>query len=413
MRRFPYVRWTIIGLFVGAMVINYLTRSILGVAAPAIMAEQHISSAQYSWITGAFQLGIMFQPVAGYLLDLIGLKIGFTLFVAVWSLITMGHGLATGWLGFAGLRGALGLVEGSAQPAGMKLVAEWFPARERGVAGGIYQIGASFGAVFAPPLVAWAVLNHSWRAAFFVAGGLGLLWVIAWLFWYAPPARHRALSERERTLIVEGQEAALAKRRRRPPLRELLAQRNLWAIAGARFLADPVWGMLSLWMPLYLVQARHFDLTQIAMFAWLPFLAADLGCLFGPAVVAWLQRRGVSLVDARRGAFTVGAVLMMGMMFVGTVTSPIAAVALLCLGGFAHQTLSVTVITMSSDLFPQDQVATATGVSGTAANLGVLIFTLVLGSLVDQVGYQPFFILLGLLDLLGAALLWTLVRKTA
>ncbi|MBB3910935.1 MFS transporter [Sphingomonas desiccabilis] len=413
MRRFPYIRWTIIGLFVGAMVINYLTRSILGVAAPAIMAEQHISSAQYSWITGAFQLGIMFQPVAGYLLDLIGLKVGFTLFVAVWSLITMGHGLATGWMGFAGLRGALGLVEGSAQPAGMKLVAEWFPARERGVAGGIYQIGASFGAVFAPPLVAWAVLNHSWRAAFFVAGGLGLLWVIAWLLWYAPPGRHRALSERERTLIVEGQEAALAKRRRRPPLRELLGQRNLWAIAGARFLADPVWGMLSLWMPLYLVQARHFDLTQIAMFAWLPFLAADLGCLFGPAVVAWLQRRGISLVDARRGAFTVGAVLMTGMMFVGTVTSPIAAVALLCLGGFAHQTLSVTVITMSSDLFPQDQVATATGVSGTAANLGVLIFTLVLGSMVDQVGYQPFFILLGLLDLVGAALLWTLVRKTA
>jgi ACS family hexuronate transporter-like MFS transporter len=412
-RRFPYVRWTIIGLFVGAMVINYLTRSILGVAAPAIMAEQHISSAEYSWITGAFQLGIMFQPVAGYLLDLIGLKVGFSLFVVVWSLITMGHGLATGWMGFAALRGALGVVEGSGQPAGMKVVSEWFPARERGVAGGIYQIGASFGAVFAPPLVAWAVLNHSWRAAFFVAGGLGLLWVIAWLFWYAPPAHHRALSEGERDLIVSGQEATLVKHRRRPPIGELLRRRNLWAIAGARFLADPVWGMLSLWMPLYLVQARHFDLGQIAMFAWLPFLAADLGCLFGPAVVAWLQRRGVELVDARRGAFTLGAVLMTGMMFVGTVTSPMAAVALLCLGGFAHQTLSVTVITMSSDLFPQDQVATATGVSGTAANLGVLIFTLVLGSLVDDVGYQPFFILLGLVDLLGAALLWTMVRKPA
>ena len=123
---------------------------------PAIMAEQHISAAEYSWITGAFQIGIMFQPLAGYVLDVVGLKIGFTLFVAIWSLITMAHGLATGWMGFAGLRGALGLVEGSAQPAGMKLVAEWFPARERGVAGGIYQIGASFGAVFAPPLVAWA-----------------------------------------------------------------------------------------------------------------------------------------------------------------------------------------------------------------------------------------------------------------
>ncbi len=413
MPRRSHIRWTIIGLFVVAMVINYLARSVLGVAAPAIMAEQHISAEQYSWITGAFQVGIMFQPVAGYILDSIGLKIGFTLFVALWSLITMGHGLATGWLGFAGLRGALGLVEGSAQPAGMKLVAEWFPARERGVAGGIYQIGASFGAVFAPPLVAWAVFNHSWRAAFFVAGGLGLVWVIAWLAWYAPPARHRRLSATEHAYIVEGQEAALATKGRRPPLRDLLRRRNLWAIAAARFLADPVWGMLSLWMPLYLVQVRHFDLKQIALFAWLPFLAADLGCLFGPAVVAWLQRRGVGLIDARRWAFTLGAVLMMGMMFVGTVTSPVAAIALLCLGGFAHQTLSVTVITMASDLFPQDQVATATGVSGTAANLGVLIFTLVLGSLVATTGYQPFFILLGLLDLVGAAILWTLIRKPA
>lgn len=413
MRRFRNIRWTIIGLFVVAMVINYLARSVLGVAAPAIMAEQHISAAENSWITGAFQIGIMFQPLAGYVLDVVGLKIGFTLFVTVWSLITMAHGLATGWMGFAGLRGALGLVEGSAQPAGMKLVAEWFPARERGVAGGIYQIGASFGAVFAPPLVAWAVLNHSWRAAFFIAGALGLVWVIAWLFWYAPPAKHRRLSPAERTLIVEGQEASLATHRRRPPLGELLRRRNLWAIAAARFLADPVWGMLSFWMPLYLVQVRHFDLGQIAMFAWLPFLAADLGCLFGPIVVAWLQRRGVDLIDARRGAFTVGAVLMTGMMFVGMVTSPIAAIALLCLGGFAHQTLSVTVITLSSDLFPQDQVATATGMSGTAANLGVLIFTLVLGSMVAEVGYQPFFILLGLLDLVGAALLWVLIRKPA
>jgi ACS family hexuronate transporter-like MFS transporter len=412
-QRFRNIRWTIIGLFVVAMVINYLARSVLGVAAPAIMAEQHISAAEYSWITGAFQIGIMFQPLAGYVLDVVGLKIGFTLFVTVWSLITMAHGLATGWMGFAGLRGALGLVEGSAQPAGMKLVAEWFPARERGVAGGIYQIGASFGAVFAPPLVAWAVLNHSWRAAFFIAGALGLVWVIAWLFWYAPPAKHRRLSPAERTLIVEGQEASLATHRKRPPLGELLRRRNLWAIAAARFLADPVWGMLSFWMPLYLVQVRHFDLGQIAMFAWLPFLAADLGCLFGPIVVAWLQRRGVDLIDARRGAFTVGAVLMTGMMFVGTVTSPIAAIALLCLGGFAHQTLSVTVITLSSDLFPQDQVATATGMSGTAANLGVLIFTLVLGSMVAEVGYQPFFIQLGMLDLVGAALLWVLIRKPA
>jgi ACS family hexuronate transporter-like MFS transporter len=193
----------------------------------------------------------------------------------------------------------------------------------------------------------------------------------------------------------------------------LLQRRELWAIASARFLADPVWGMLSLWMPLYLTKVRHFDLAQIALFAWLPFLAADLGCLFGPAVAASLHRRGIDLIDARRAAFTLGALLMIGMMFVTAVESPVAAVALLCLGGFAHQTLSVTAITMSSDLFPQNEVGTVTGVAGMAANLGVLIFTLVLGSMVDRVGYQPFFILLGIVDLVGALLLWTLIRKPA
>ena len=399
------------GVLVGAMILNYLSRSILGVAAPEIMSEQGMTTEEYSWVTGAFQLGIMLQPVAGYILDVIGLKLGLALFVGAWSLLTMAHGLATGWLGFAGLRGALGMVEGAGQPAGMKVVAEWFPARERGLAGGIYNIGASFGAVLAPPLVAWAIYNGDWRIAFYITGALGLIWVIPWLFWYAPPDKHRAISEKERTHILDGQEPDLKAKIKRPVLRKLLRRRELWAIAAARFLADPVWGMLSLWMPIYLVTVRQFDLTQIALFAWLPFLAADLGCLFGPAVAAWLHKRGMHLIDARRVAFTVGAVLMTGMMFVSTVESAMLAVALLCLGGFAHQTLSVTVITMSSDLFPQSEVGTATGTAGLAANLGVLIFTLVLGSMVDQVGYQPFFILLGVVDLFGALLLWTLIRK--
>jgi ACS family hexuronate transporter-like MFS transporter len=401
------------GVFVPALILNYLSRSILGVAAPTIMAEQAISTVEYSWITGAFQAGIMLQPLCGYILDVIGLKLGLVLFVSAWSLLTMAHGLATGWLGFAGLRGVLGMVEGSGQPAGMKVVSEWFPAKERGLAGGIYNIGASFGALLAPPLVAWSVYNHDWRAAFLITGALGLVWVIPWLFWYAPPASHPAITDRERALILDGQEPALAKKKGRPVLRQLLRRQELWAIAAARFLADPVWGMLSFWMPLYLVNVREFDLTQIALFAWLPFLAADLGCLFGPAVAAFLHRRGMHLLDARRVAFTVGAVMMTGMMFVTMVESPVLAVALLCLGGFAHQTLSVTVITMSSDLFPQSEVGTATGVAGFAANGGVLIFTLLLGSMVDQVGYQPFFILLGVVDLAGALLLWTLIRKPA
>ena len=409
----PNLRWTIIALFVGAMILNYLSRSVLGVAAPVILTEQGISNEQYGWITGAFQLGVMFQPLIGYLLDGAGLRIGFALCVGIWSMITMAHVFAQGWLGFAALRGALGLAEGSAQPAGQKLIAEWFPSRERGVAGGIYNIGASFGAVFAPPLVAWAVLTQSWRLAFLVAGGLGIVWVLVWLWWYETPARHRYIRPKEQSYIGEGQEARLAATTARPSILTLLKRRDLWGIALPRLLADPTWGMLSFWMPLYLARERGFDLTQIAIFAWLPFLAADLGCLFGPAVVAFLQRRGISLIDARRGAFTLGAVMMTGMALVGWVTNPYVAIALLCLGGFAHQTLSVTVITMASDLFRRNEVATATGFAGLAGNLGVLVFSLMIGGLVDQVGYEPFFVLLGVFDLIGAAILWTLVRKPA
>ncbi len=411
--RFPFVRWTIIGLFVLAMVLNYLARSVLGVSAPMILGEQSISSEQYSWITSAFQLGVMFQPLVGYFLDGVGLRLGFTVCVALWSLITIAHVAAQGWAPFAGLRFALGLAEGSAQPAGQKLTAEWFPARERGLASGVYNIGASFGAVFAPLLVAWAVATHSWRLAFVVAGGLGLAWTVAWLVWYRSPARHRRLSSKELAHIESGQEQRLAAQGRRPSFLQLAKRREVWGIALPRMLADPVWGMLSFWMPLYLARERGFDLAHIALFAWLPFLAADLGCLFGPAVVSFLQRRGVDLIDARRWAFTLGAALMTGMSLVGLAANPYIAIALLCLGGFAHQTLSVTVITMASDLFPRNEVATVAGVAGLAGNLGVLVFTLALGRLVDHIGYGPFFIVLGLLDLVGAALLWTLVRKPA
>ncbi|RIV86126.1 MFS transporter [Aurantiacibacter xanthus] len=393
------------------MIINYLSRSIMGVAAPSIMDEQGISNEQYGWITGAFQVGVMLQPLAGQFLDTYGLRIGFAICAMAWSMLTIGHAFVSGWFGFAALRGLLGLAEGSAQPAGQKLVAEWFPARERGTASGIYNIGASFGAVFAPPLVAAAAWMGGWQWAFVVAGVCGLIWAVLWFRVYAAPAEHPTISEEEREHIAAGQEAALSASVEKAPFWHLLKRRNLWGIALPRLLADPVWGMLSFWMPLYLAREHGFKLEQIALVAWLPFLAADLGCLAGPALALRLQKMGIDLINARRTVFTIGALMMTCMAAVGMTSNPYVVVGLLCLGGFAHQTLSVSVLTMASDLFRRNEVATAAGFAGLAANLGVLIFSLSLGGLVDSVGYGPFFILLGVLDLFGAAILWIVVRK--
>jgi ACS family hexuronate transporter-like MFS transporter len=175
------LRWWIIGLLMTGSIINYLTRSTLGVAAPTLMADLGITTTQYSWIVGIFQGAIMLQPVAGYVLDVVGLRVGFALFAIAWSIISMAHGLANGWRALAALRGLLGLAEGCANPAGMKATAEWFPARERGLAGGLFNIGASVGAMLAPPLVAWAILRYDWRVAFVVTGAIGLVWAVAFI----------------------------------------------------------------------------------------------------------------------------------------------------------------------------------------------------------------------------------------
>src|SRR5262249_1380787 len=221
------------------------------------------------------------------------------------------------------------------------------------------------GSMLAPPLVAWAILSYNWQTAFVVTGIIGLAWVTLWLAFYDPPSKHPALSETERDYIAPGPEKHLESGGSRPSAFKLLRQRNFWGIALPRFLADPTWGTLTFWAPLYLSTTRHFDLKQIALFAWMPFLAADFGCMCGGFIVIALQKRGVTLINARRCAFTFGACLMTGMAFVGLVKSPYAAIALLSLGGFAHQTLSVTVITMSSDLFKRNEVGTAAGLAGT------------------------------------------------
>ncbi|HEX4272146.1 MAG TPA: MFS transporter, partial [Rhizomicrobium sp.] len=406
-------RWLTIGLIMLGAMVNFLSRQALSVAAPTIISSLHITTQQYGWMTATFQFGIMLQPAVGYVIDILGVKTGFAIFAFAWSLICMAHGFATNWQVFAGLRAALGFAEGAFSPGGLKVVSEWFPAKERGLAGGLYNIGPSVGSMLAPPLVAWAILNYSWQMSFVIVGAVSLAWVALWLVFYHPVARHPSLSAEERELIVSGQESFLQGEQKKPSILSLLGRRNFWGIALPRFLSDPTWGMLSFWVPLYLTTVRGFDLKHIALYAWLPFLAADLGCLFGPAVVLFLQRRGLDLIDARRGAFTLGAVMMIGVAFAGVVQNAYLAVALISLAGFAHQTLSVTMITMATDLFRRHEVGTVAGMAGTCANLGIFISSLLIGGLVATIGYSPFFIALSVLDLAAAVVVWTVIRKPA
>src|SRR6476661_5683774 len=201
MAKIKGLRWWMISLIMLGSVLNYLTRSTLAVAAPTLLSDLRITAREYSWIVGAFQGGIMLQPICGYVLDVLGLKAGYAIFAIAWSLVNMAHSLGNSWPAFAVLRGLLGFAEGSANPAGMKATAEWFPASERGLAGGVYNIGASMGSMIAPPLVAWAILVYNWRAAFLITGALGLVWAAMWLLLYHSPDRHPSLSIEEKAYI--------------------------------------------------------------------------------------------------------------------------------------------------------------------------------------------------------------------
>lgn len=404
------LRWWVVALISLGTIINYLSRNALGVLAPTLKDQMGISTQQYSYIVGAFQIGYtIMQPVCGLIVDLIGLRFGFALFAALWSIAGCLQGSVSGWLSLAGARGLMGLTEAAAIPAGMKAVAEWFPDKEKSIAVGFFNVGTSLGALIAPPLVGAITLTLGWRAAFVVTGAVGFFWAALWYAFYRPPSEHALLSPVERQQIQSGQTHG-DRSAPKPSVLELLATRRFWAIATPRFFSEPAWQTFSFWIPLYLATERHMDLKQIALFAWLPFLAADFGGVFGGFVAPFLMKTlGVTLVWSRIWGVVLGALMMIGPASIGLVSSPYVAIALLCLGGFAHQTISVLVNTLSADLFHSREVGTVSGFAGMAAWIGGLGFSLLVGALADTLGYAPLFGLLGIFDLLGAAVLIVLI----
>lgn len=405
------LRWWIIALVTLGTVLNYLARSTLSVAAPTLQAEFAMTTEEYSWVILAFQGAYtVMQAVAGGVLDALGTRLGFFIFAIGWALSNMAHAFATGWPSLALFRGLLGATEAAAIPAGAKAVSEWFPPRERPLATSSFQMGTSIGNMVAPPLVAFCILWWGWQSAFLVTGALSLLWAGLWWWGYRTPAHHPRLSAEERAHIEDGR--AAEDQEAKPATRgDVLRSRAFWAIAVPRFLAEPAWQTFNFFIPLYLVAVWKLDLKSIALWAWLPFLAADFGSLMAGLLPSWFMRRGAGLVTSRKLTMTAGALCMIGPACIGLAESPGAAIALFCLGGFAHQLLNGALVTLGSDLFDTRTVASATGMAGSAAWIGGMLFTFAIGKSADIFGYNPLFVALAGLDLIGAAALWLLLSS--
>ena len=409
------MRWWMVGLVTLGLIVNYLARNTLSVAAPTMMADLHMDTKEYSYVVVAWQICYaVMQPVAGYVLDAVGTKIGFAVFALAWSVACASAALASGWQSMAFFRGLLGLSEAAGIPAGVKATTEWFPAKERSVAIGWFNIGSSVGALLAPPLVVWTIMHSTWQMSFVVVGVIGIVWTALWVAFYKHPRDQQRLSDQERDYILSGQEAKHADNAAKASWKQIVKSSNFWSIAIPRFLSEPAWQTFNAWIPLYMATERHMNIKEIAMFAWLPFLAADLGCVLGGYLSPFfLKHFKVSLTNSRKWVMTVGAFCMIAPGCIGLVASPYAAIALLCVGGFAHQVLSGALYSITSDVFGKNEVATATGLAGMSGYLGATLFTLVFGVVVTHVGYSPMFVVLAVFDVIAALVVFALVRAPA
>jgi len=410
------LRWWIVSLVFLATLINYIDRLTISVLAPVITKDLGLTNTQYGGVVTWFLLAYTIsQGLSGKLYDSIGTRLGFVVSIVVWSCAAVAHAFARGIGSLSAFRFLLGLGEAGNWPGAAKTVAEWFPVRQRAMGMAIFNSGAAIGSIVAPPLIVLLQQSHGWQTTFIVTGVLGFGWLILWLCLYDSPERHKWITQDELKLIRSdsgaSREPASSSTSSSIGWLKLLQYRQVWAIVLSRFLTDPVWWLYITWLPKYLADARGFSLTEIGLFAWVPYVAADAGSLSGGWLSGHLISRGWSVDRARKTVILFAALLMPAGILAAFVSSPLVALGLIGVVLFGFQVWINNVQTLPGDFFPDTSVASVAGLGGTGAGIGSMIFILTTGWVVDHFSYVPILVIAGVLAPLGTIVLFTLSGK--
>ncbi|MEI8288023.1 MAG: MFS transporter [Verrucomicrobiota bacterium] len=410
MMKLKGLRWYIAGLLCLASALNYLDRQTLSVLIGTIKTELHLNNASYGEINAWFlaSYGVMYA-VSGRIIDYIGTRRGFILFVSGWSVANMLHVFASTVGQFSFFRFLLGVFEPGSFTGGVKAVGEWFPMRDRALAIGIFNTGTAIGAVAAAPIVSVMAVHWGWRSAFFITGALGLVWLVPWLLFFKHPKHHPNLSEAERQLILDGQGEEIAGAKPVPMMR-LLRMRETWGCVLVRALTDPISYFLLFWIPLYFQKQYDFDLKQIGLFMWIPYAAAALGNLAGGIIPRVLIGRGWELDRARKSTMIIMTATLLICLFSVTQTSnPMVALFLVagmtfCHGGWSN-------ITLPAEVFPKNAIATVSGFGGALGSWMGALAMLTTGRIVDAWGFTPIFAACAVLYPVALLLVYVLIGK--
>lgn len=381
-RVIPY-RWVICALLFIATTCNYVDRQILGILAPTLQREIGWSELEYGYIVTAFQAAYAIGLLGcGWFIDKVGTKWGLSLAVALWSIACAAHGLASSVTHFAIARFGLGLAEAGNFPASIKSVAEWFPKRERAFAIGIFNSGSNVGAILTPLLVPVLVVSWGWQGAFFVTGGLGLIWVILAAFFFHTPESSPYVSASERSLIISEREPPLAGR----GWGHVIKMRGTWGFAAAKFLTDPIWWFYLYWAPKYFTSQFGVELAGLAAPLVFVYLMADVGSIGGGWWSARLMKRGMTAARARTRVMLWCAISVLVVVFASTASSLWVATGLLGVATAAHQAWSANLFATVSDRFPRESVGSVVGFGGMMGAIGGMCIATLTGFILEHTG---------------------------
>jgi ACS family hexuronate transporter-like MFS transporter len=411
--RTGHFRWYVCALLFFASTINYVDRQVISILKPDLQVLFGWSERDYGWIAMAFQAAYAVGFIgAGRVMDRLGVRLGLSIAIVVWSLAAMAHagalvfgpsaavvlgnlGLTAGAsvAGFIVARFALGLGESGNFPAAIKTVAEWFPRRERALATGIFNAGTNVGALMAPLAVPWLAVAFGWQAAFIATGALGFAWLVAWWVIYRPPAEHPRVTRGELTYIQSDAEPVVPP----TPWREVVQQRQAWVFAVGKFMTDPVWWLYLTWIPDYLHRNHGLNLLQLGLPMIVIYLVADIGSVAGGWLSSSLLKRGWSVNAARKTAMLACALAVLPVMFAGLTNHLWLAVALISVAAAAHQGWSCNLFTLTSDMFPRQSVGSVVGFGGVFGAVASVLVTYVTAWVLQLTGsYVPIFVVAGL-----------------
>ena len=407
------LRWWIISLIGLATIINYIDRSAINIMWPYIYKEFGIAEADskkaLALITTFFMITYAIgQLVTGKMMDAIGTRIGMVVSISAWSISIALHAFAKSIFSFNIYRAMLGVSEAGNWPGATKSNAEWFPAKERAIAQGIFGAGASLGSVVAAPFIAYVYLAFGWRMTFVGIGCIGLLWIIPWLLINKNvPSKHPWVSKKE-LAYINGDESTTNHLNEQPvkSWRQLLQVRNTWGIISSRFFLDPVWWMFLTWLPTFLKDQMGFDIKQVGAFSWAPYLFAAIGGLVGGFYSSGLIKKGVAAQSARKKAIGIGCVIMLAgllgiLYFLDQLKVQIPlAIFLIGITLFGFQFLINNLQTLPSDFFAGKNVGTVSGMGGMSAVVGTIFITLLV-PIISKTNYYSFFALAAILVPMG------------